>query len=146
MKKKYKNALNMDNDNVSVSSAATQKVSNTTGCGQLDTGSDYVLVSSANTHQFSHTTEFKQVKIYCTIGLHWTFLICVLNLESVFVIFQKVEVGSNTYKYLLDNLFINQRAQQNRNQMTENSSHSSKSKAHSNSNGILPSNIIACNA
>jgi len=60
MKKKYQNALNMDNDDVSVASAVTQKISNTTECGQLDTGSDYVLVSSASTHQFSHTTEFKQ--------------------------------------------------------------------------------------
>eukprot|EP00978_Attheya_sp_CCMP212_P004285 scaffold9383_cov33-Attheya_sp.AAC.1 len=66
-------------------------MSNTTGCGQLDTGSDYVVVSSAKTHQFSNTTE-------------------------------------------------------KRNKMTENSSHHRKSKAHSNSDGILPSNIIACNA
>jgi len=60
MKKKYQNALNMDNDDVSVASAVTQKISNTTECGQLDTGSDYVLVSSANMHQIWHTTAFNR--------------------------------------------------------------------------------------
>jgi hypothetical protein len=63
--KKYKNALNVDNDDVSVASAVTQKISNTTECGQLDTGSDYVLVSSANMHQIWHTTAFNRVSNFC---------------------------------------------------------------------------------